>query len=174
MGAIGKIVFLSGFQYWFSIIIGSLLIVFAILYFFTRYNSPSLIINTFNDYIKKRIIHLLKQHSIHSFYLLGLSNGLLPCGLVYLALSWAINSTTVFTGTGYMFAFGIGTIPALFTLSYLGNVFTLKARNFFKKIFPFIIILMGLILIARGLSLNIKFISPILPTEKTKEASSCH
>ncbi len=44
--------------------------------------------------------------------------GWLPCGLVYSTLTWSVASGGAFEGAFIMFAFGLGTIPALFTLSY--------------------------------------------------------
>ena len=48
---------------------------------------------------------------------LGAIWGWLPCGLVYSTLTWALASADIVTGAGIMLFFGLGTLPALLTLS---------------------------------------------------------
>ena len=48
---------------------------------------------------------------------LGIVWGWLPCGLVYSTLTWALASGDILTGASIMFFFGLGTLPALLTLS---------------------------------------------------------
>jgi len=48
---------------------------------------------------------------------LGVIWGWLPCGLVYSTLTWALASGDILTGASIMFFFGLGTLPALLTLS---------------------------------------------------------
>jgi uncharacterized protein len=89
-----------------------------------------------------------------SAFLGGLLNGLLPCGLVYLALSAALTQGSSLEGQFYMIAFGIGTLPALLLFPF----FALKTKNWLPRVSPKIIwvsgILLGLFLIYRGLGLG--------------------
>ena len=48
---------------------------------------------------------------------LGAVWGWLPCGLVYSTLTWALASGNMLTGASIMLFFGLGTLPALLTLS---------------------------------------------------------
>lgn len=48
---------------------------------------------------------------------LGAVWGWLPCGLVYSTLTWALASGSIVTGASIMLCFGLGTLPALLTLS---------------------------------------------------------
>ncbi|WP_286261809.1 sulfite exporter TauE/SafE family protein [Thalassotalea atypica] len=50
--------------------------------------------------------------------LLGTLWGWLPCGLVYSTLTWSLASGNALNGASIMFAFGLGTLPALVTLSF--------------------------------------------------------
>ncbi|TRX57514.1 sulfite exporter TauE/SafE family protein [Thalassomonas sp. M1454] len=63
--------------------------------------------------------------------LLGAVWGWLPCGLVYSTLTWSMASATWYNGALIMFAFGLGTLPALLTLasgfSFITNL--LKSQN---------------------------------------------
>ncbi len=56
---------------------------------------------------------LLRRSDLPSRYAFGLVTGLLPCGLVYAALSLAVASASATTGALAMVAFGLGTVPAL-------------------------------------------------------------
>jgi len=49
---------------------------------------------------------------------LGAIWGWLPCGLVYSTLTWALASGDIITGASIMFFFGLGTLPALLTMSF--------------------------------------------------------
>lgn len=62
---------------------------------------------------------LLRRGDLPSRYAFGLVNGLLPCGLVYAALSLPVASGDALTGALSMLAFGLGTVPAL-ALASLG------------------------------------------------------
>lgn len=61
----------------------------------------------------------LKSKKSHSL-VLGLSLGLLPCGLVYGALMSAATTANPISAAIAMAAFGLGTLPALLTLSHFG------------------------------------------------------
>jgi len=54
--------------------------------------------------------------------LVGLLNGLLPCGFVYAALGTAVTAGGVALSTVFMIGFGLGTGPAMLSVSLLGRV----------------------------------------------------
>ena len=56
---------------------------------------------------------LLPINSTYKAVLYGLCWGYLPCGLVYSGLSWSLSSGSAQSGAMWMFAFGIGTLPAV-------------------------------------------------------------
>jgi len=106
-------------------------------------------------------------------FIIGLLNGLLPCGLVYLALAGAVVSSGPFEGAFYMFFFGLGTMPVLLAVTLAGNVIGLKFRNLVKKLIPYLILIIGILFILRGLNLGIPYISPKMDT-KTEVPACCH
>lgn len=65
-----------------------------------------------------------------SFFLLGLLNGLVPCGLVYTMLVTATTTESALYGAIVMFIFGIFTIPALFSFAFIVGLFS---QNRFRK-----------------------------------------
>jgi sulfite exporter TauE/SafE len=76
---------------------------------------------------------------------LGMIWGWLPCGLVYSTLTWSLASASPISGALIMFCFGLGTLPALMSIS-LGTV-TIKSllvNTNFRKVMAIIIILYGI------------------------------
>ena len=104
---------------------------------------------------------------------MGLANGLLPCGLVYVAVAATLSFTEVFHSIGFMAMFGLGTLPAMMLVTYAGQRLKVETRELLRKAVPYFVVAMGLILIMRGLNLGIPFISPELP-HSPGEAVVCH
>lgn len=118
--------------------------------------------------IKRAIGKLFSKKTSSSVLLIGLLNGLLPCGFVYVALAGALAYGDVFYSALFMFFFGMGTIPALFIVSLLGGLASLKFRSTFKRIYPGVVTVMAFLLILRGLNLGIPYISPQLQQHSFK------
>lgn len=76
---------------------------------------------------------------------LGAIWGWLPCGLVYSTLTWSLASGETLTGALIMMSFGLGTLPALLSIS-LGSfgIKSLLTNIKFKKIMAFIIVMYGI------------------------------
>ena len=66
---------------------------------------------------------LLGSQTLMSFYLLGLLNGLLPCGFVYFFAITAASTASPLYGALVMLVFGLSTIPALFSLGFFVGLF---------------------------------------------------
>lgn len=105
---------------------------------------------------------LFNQKSTWKKYLIaGSLNGLLPCGLVYVALSSSTLTNNYTEGALTMFVFGLGTLPSLL----FGSVFSNWIKNkisFIKNtwLISLSYILIGLLLILRGSNLGIPYLSP--------------
>lgn len=107
------------------------------------------------------------------FIQLGFLNGLLPCGMVYVALTAALASGGPLQGFIAMMLFGTGTSIVLWGVALLKGKLSWNLR---RKLKPFSLafsILVGALLIARGLNLGIPYISPKMNTVKTEQASCC-
>ncbi len=93
---------------------------------------------------------LFRSQSIGSKLLLGWTTGFLPCGLSW---SMVLKSATCPTATGgflTMAAFGLGTVPLLFATGLSTSFISLKMRVFGERIAAVSVIIMGLILLAKG------------------------
>jgi sulfite exporter TauE/SafE len=113
--------------------------------------------------------HLLGRPALSSLVLLGLLNGLLPCGLVYVACAGAVTSGGILEGTQYMAAFGLGTFPMMLAIGLSGALVPLSLRLKLRRTIPVCVFLLGALLILRGMSLHIPYLSPDL-----SGARSCH
>jgi len=76
---------------------------------------------------------------------LGFLWGWLPCGLVYSTLTWSLASHSLQNGFLIMIAFGLGTLPALLSVSFGFLSFkTLLLNTFFRKFMAILVITYGL------------------------------
>jgi hypothetical protein len=109
-----------------------------------------------NSWYQSTFKSLLGKQSFYSFFLLGMLNGLLPCGLVYSFAIIAASTTSPFWGAVVMGIFGLSTIPALFSLGFFVGLFTQSGvRKTMIKLAAISVILYGLFTIYSGY----KFIS---------------
>lgn len=160
-GMLGQGIHLLGFQQKVSIVMGVLMII-SVLFPALFRNRFSLEKSWFSAVgkLKRSIGKLFTVRSFSSLFFIGLLNGLLPCGLVYIAIAGAIGTGSAVQGTLYMILFGLGTIPMLLTISVAGNMMGLALRNRINKLIPVLVVVVGLLFILRGLSLGIPYLSP--------------
>ncbi len=175
IGLVGKGLSVAGTQQWLSIIAGALLILIVFL--------PSSVASRFTllkpavhftGWIKKRFGSLLGKKSVSSVFMIGLINGFLPCGLVYVALAGALATGSTYQGMLYMVFFGLGTLPLMFVFSLAGQFIGVNARRKFTKLIPAFIFVLGVLFILRGLNLGIPYISPQLEDKAHMETPACH
>ncbi len=163
-GAIGMSFAFAGWQQIISIVSG--LIVLMII-FFQQWSSaqPKFTwLMRYNNFVKNKIGKALSQTGFKSVAILGFFNGLLPCGLVYLAVAGAVAGGAVITGGIYMLLFGLGTFPMLFLFSAFGNYLSWKKKLAIRKYLPAFSVVIGVLLILRGLNLGIPYVSPQINT----------
>lgn len=171
-GLIGRQIFLAGIQQWFTILAGiSLLAVVGYIFISRKTLKFQLFKN--NHFLFSFIGKKLQQPGLWNTFLIGLANGFLPCGMVYLAITGAVATGVVGKSVLFMALFGLGTIPAMFALNIFGFVAGLQARNLMKKLTPFVMAFMGILLILRGLNLGIPYLSPNADGF-FRGAASCH
>ena len=91
-----------------------------------------------------------------SSFIIGLLNGLMPCGPLQAMEIYALSTGNIFTGALSMFLFGIGTVPLMFSLGFVYNIFKGKTKILVNKISAILILLLSLVMFNRGLlSFNI-------------------
>ncbi len=171
-GLIGRQLSLAGFQQWFSIIAGLFILTISIQSVAGKrvFHIPGF--NRVGVFVQQLISRFINKASFGNIFLLGMANGLLPCGLVYLAITGALAAGTITGAISFMVAFGLGTLPALFLLSYFGFLIRMPLRNAIKKMVPYGVGVMGVFLIVRGLGLGI-YLSPAVRTS-VQTIITCH
>ena len=158
-GLIGKSLLLAGVQRWVSIALGVMLLIGL---FASRKLALWRPVTLLVGQLKSRMGVLLRRRSVDALLILGLLNGLLPCGLVYVACAGAIATGDVFHGALYMLAFGAGTVPMMLAISLSGKLVPLSLRLKLLKAVPVAVFVLATLLILRGMSLGIPYISPDL------------
>jgi hypothetical protein len=112
------------------------------------------------------------KKTYYSLFLIGLVNGLLPCGLVYIALLGALSTQSITGGALFMAIYGLGTIPLMFAVSILGQLLNTNWRNRIRKATPVAMFLVGILILLRGLNLGIPYVSPVI-SSPTQVSSHC-
>lgn len=170
-GWLGRQFYLGGLQQWLSIVLGSGMLLFIVLKYGFRNNHLSLNTGFYTRYIKTMLGNLLRRQQQRTLYAIGFLNGLLPCGLVWFAVTGAIATGSSLQGAVFMGAFGMGTLPAMIALTWSNDLISIRLRNRLFRFIPFVITIMAVLLIIRGLNLNIPYVSPKLtaPGEKVTE-----
>ena len=165
-GWLGNNFFISGYQQVLSISVG----IGILLLYFINSSKTNLFpfINRFTNAIKNALVTQMKSKSLFkSSLLVGILNGLLPCGMVYLAIGSAMATGSIQNGTLLMFSFGLGTIPLMTLLMIFGKSIKFSWRLQLKKALPIMVVCMSVLLILRGLNLGIPYVSPHLNVEGT-------
>ena len=94
---------------------------------------------------------LMSDKSTKSFYLLGLLNGIIPCGLVYAFAIIAASTANPVSGALVMATFGLATIPALFFLGFITKFLQKGSlRSTMMKLASLLVILYGAITLYKG------------------------
>jgi uncharacterized protein len=172
-GLAGKGIYLAGFQQMTSIFLGILMIGIFLRHFFFRNFLSSPVAGRLMKKVQTLFSVVWTYQGRLRFLLLGMINGLLPCGMVYLALALAVTTKSLSGSILLMAMFGLGTLPALAGLRYFAFSLSLPIRNYFKKISPFLIGIMGMMLILRGMNLGIPYLSPAI-AGSSAAGISCH
>ncbi len=155
-GLMGNRIHLWGIQSMLSIVIGVVIILSTILP--QRVN----LFNNFTSILKKPFGILFKRNNTISLLQIGILNGFLPCGFVYMGLALAITTKNPLDGMLSMMMFGLGTFPAMLALSFFGKFLSENLRAKVNKIIPVLAIILGVLFIIRGLGLGIPFLSPVV------------
>jgi len=162
IGLVGEGFKLAGFQQIVSIVTGAFMFLIALLSLF--YNKISLMhigfISKFLVKVKNGVAKRLSGGGSKSLFVLGILNGLLPCGLVYMALATAIAASDLLMSTLAMVLFGLGTIPMMALITFAGNQISVAFRNKVNKAIPYFVMVIAVVFILRGLGLGIPYLSP--------------
>lgn len=181
-GLLGQGFAIFGLQQILSIVLGVIILLSVLLPgdLFAQFSFTSKLHQLFSK-LKISLGNLFQNRSIKALFYIGLLNGLLPCGLIYMAITGALASGSVLSGTLFMALFGLGTVPAMFSVAWFGNLISVKFRLGITKAMPYVVSVMAVLLILRGMNLGIPYISPKMTeqchteaTAPTQKVECCH
>lgn len=155
-GAIGWGIELAGAQKVLSVILGFSLLAFALIPQRMEGAILSLpVLSPFFSWIKQRISKLFQKSTWQNQLSIGVLNGFLPCGLVYVAIAGAMGMGNMWSGATFMAAFGLGTLPMMMGLAVVGQFVPANLRQRFKRLAPVVMLAFALLLISRGFNVPI-------------------
>lgn len=170
LGLVGKIASIQGWQMGLSLFTGIILLIIGLVQLFKIKNEGFIKLQMrFVQPIAKIMGRWLYRPG-GSFFA-GVLNGILPCGMLYMAAAAAMNTSSSLTSFYFMIMFGLGTLPLLLVFSFLGNFIRTYFKMNFSKWLPFLYIMMGIWFLLRGANLDIPYLSPLLHVDG---AINCH
>ncbi|MTB51837.1 sulfite exporter TauE/SafE family protein [Lewinella sp. W8] len=104
----------------------------------------------FQLFLRSGFARLFQRGGGVNHYGVGALNGLLPCGLVYVAVIAAANAGNPLLGAAYMGVFGLGTSPLLVASVWLGKGALKKFGLRLPSWAPLIVAAVGVLLIWRA------------------------
>lgn len=156
-GLIGGAIVFAGFQRGLSTVAGCLILLGALA---SLRRGPGGFSSRAGRFVKTKFAPLLQDRSVRGTILLGGLNGLLPCGMAYVACAAAAVAGGIPGGVATMLAFGLGTLPMLLSIALAGKAFAWGNPLRLHRVALVSITLLGALLIVRGLSLDIPYLSP--------------
>ncbi|OJV12471.1 MAG: hypothetical protein BGO21_06655 [Dyadobacter sp. 50-39] len=100
--------------------------------------------------LRQRMAIYLKRNDLPGMLLLGMLNGAIPCGMVYMALMSSVATGSAWGGGAFMALFGLGTLPAMLALGIARQQLTPALRTRIRKLTPVLVAIAGIWLVARG------------------------
>lgn len=164
LGILGSMAVVQGWQRGLSIVVGIGLVIIGMFYVFgqntqalTRFQTKA--VQPFARYMGRWL------YRPGGSFVAGTLNGILPCGMVYMALASAMNADSLTNSFLFMVLFGLGTLPLLFVFSFAGSFSKPIFKRGFNRIIPFLYLILGIWFILRGANLDIPYLSPLLHVE---------
>ena len=173
VGFIGQGLILAGVQRWFTLGLGILFFFVAIFSInFEKKINALPFFQRFYFQIKLRLSKLLKNRKRSTLFGIGVLNGLIPCGLVWLAVVGAFSAPSILESILYMGFFGLGTLPLMTLVSLAGSWTGVRFRTTIRKLTPVFLFLFSLLFIFRGL--NFQFPEQLNWMEAILYVPMCH
>lgn len=145
-GTLGGVVVFNNLSNGILLIVAGIVMILAGLSLLGKIKFLTVIEHSFSSskFYKERFRAVLNSKSNLSFFILGMLNGLLPCGFVYFFAITAASTADPLYGALVMFLFGISTIPAMFGLGFLTSLSRkIGFRNLMMSLSSVAVILYG-------------------------------
>lgn len=104
-----------------------------------------------------------KKSSSKSPLIVGLLNGLMPCGPLQAMQIYALSTGSPFAGALSMLLFSLGTVPLMFGIGALSSVLTKKFTHKVMTVGAVLVVVLGLSMFSQGWSLSGFSLSALTP-----------
>ncbi len=152
IGLAGRGLFLAGAQAWFSLGLGVMFLLAAIFSFSIESRIVRLPgLRHLQYWVQKMLGTLMQRRGTATLFGIGMLNGLLPCGLVYMAVAGAVTAGGIAQGAAFMIWFGLGTLPLMVAVAMAGQFIGVKVRQQARKLLPVFLVIFALFFVMRGL-----------------------
>jgi sulfite exporter TauE/SafE len=156
VGGIGTSIAWLGYLRYLSVFAGLLMLAYV---FWPsrldRHFHPPAFWVRFVHFLKQQMATKLQSRSAGSWLMLGIFNGLIPCGMVYMALMSSIATGSMGSGAIYMMIFGLGTFPAMISIGIAKQKFTPALRSRIRRFTPVMLAVAGIWLVMRGVLVDL-------------------
>ncbi|MFZ1513985.1 MAG: sulfite exporter TauE/SafE family protein [Saprospiraceae bacterium] len=170
LGSFGMGFKLLGYQQGFSLFFGVSILIISLFPYIT--NSTRTYQNRIFGNLSQISASLLKRSGKNSIFYLGVANGLIPCGIVYIALAASVLMYSSLKASVFMMIFGLATIPSLSIIIYSKRLITSSFGKNFKTMSLVFSLTLSMLFIMRGMNLGIPYLSPKLAENST--LNCCH
>ncbi|MCX6351933.1 MAG: sulfite exporter TauE/SafE family protein [Bacteroidetes bacterium] len=171
VGAIGEVASIFIYQQWLSVISGVIILLILALKFLkikTNFFPPAFL------KIPSSLIQQMRGKNTFFFTpIMGMLNGFLPCGLVYIAATASFGEGSGIYSIEYMLAFGAGTLPVMLFLPLISKFLSAKINLSFSKISPYLATIVACLFILRGLALGVPYLSPKISHQEPNKVEGC-
>lgn len=168
-GFVGRQLWMLGLQQGVSLFSGMLIIMAGLSRLYHIRVGNNRLLASFLVPVNKLLNYALKHRVGH--LIVGMLNGFLPCGFVYLALVGAINTGSPAASGKFMFLFGMGTFPLMLLATVSSGLIGPAVRRRINSVMPYLMVCLGMWFVLRGLNLNIPYLSP---QKQTQGITVCH
>jgi len=149
IGGIGEIISLTRYQNLFAYLSGGLLLLLG----FGAINGIKIpwltpLVYRFTATVKQKFSGFLQAKK--SVFFLGMLNGILPCGLTYLALTYSLTLGSALDAALFMLIFGLGTVPVMVGLFWMIGILLKRVKLSYRKVSMMVMIVLGSLLIGRA------------------------
>lgn len=108
-------------------------------------------------------------------FVVGLLNGLMPCGPLQAMQLYALGTGSVLVGASSMFFFSLGTVPLMFAFGALSTFLSGKFTRNMMKASAVLVMILGIVMLNRGFALNgvnpLAFMHSVSQNQNTVENS---
>jgi len=176
LGSFGSIFVLAGMQQTLSVVVGCVMLFGVLLPSVLRgLSSHWPVARIFHSFLRATLRRLLEQKTLRTLFLIGIVNGFLPCGFLYIALAGAATLGDVTRGMVFMGGFGLGTTPTMLGVGLLGRPIQAGVRKRVVRILPVFTVILAMLFILRGMNLGIPYISPhVKAAPIATDSAFCH